>query len=197
MRYPAPLLLMLVSTLVFARQRSPLPEVAKQTEGNGVCKLESLPQEIRNRITMEFASWKVQEPETLSPRAHERWESEKPQHCPGIAIGQFENEKTVSYGVLLTHEGRADSNYKFLVFSPKGGTPSFEIHVLEQSDDGGGSNLFIRGVGIGKFFSESSKKKFRVQAPEGILLVDSGENEYEADIYFWVSDAYQHQPLDY
>lgn len=197
MRYPVLLLLMLASTLVFARQRSLLPEVAKPAEGNGVCKLESLPQEIRNRLTMEFASWKVQEPETLSPHAHERWESEKPQQCPGIAIGQFEKDKKISYGVLLARKGRADANYKFLVFSPKGGTPSFEMHVLDQLDDGGGSNLFIRRVGIGKFFSELSKKKFRVQAPEGILLVDSGENEYETDIYFWVSNAYQHQWVDY
>jgi len=197
MRHPAALLLMLASTLAFARQRSLLPQLAKPAEGNGVCKLESLPQEIRNRLTMEFASWKVQVPETLSPHAHERWESEKPQQCPGIAIGQFEKDKTISYGVLLTHQGRADANYKFLVFSPKGVTPSFEMRVLDQSDDGGGSNLFIRGVGIGKFFSESLKKKFQVQAREGILLVDSGENEYEADIYFWVSDAYQRQPVDY
>lgn len=197
MRYTVPLLLVLALTLVFSQQRSLLPEVAKPAEGNGVCKLESLPQEIRNRLTMEFASWKVQLPETLNPHAHERWESEKPQQCPGIAIGQFEKDKTISYGVLLAHQGQADASYKFLVFSPRRGTPSFEMRVLDQSADGGGSNLFIRGVGIGKFFSESSKRKFRVQAREGILFVDSGENEYEADIYFWVGDAYQHQPVDY
>jgi hypothetical protein len=186
---------MLASTLVIGFQRSLLPEVARPSEGTAVCKPESLPEQIRNRLKTEFASWKIQGPETLSLHARERWESEKPQHCPGIAIGQFEKDKTISYGILLVPQFRPDARYKFLVFSPK--VPSYETHVLDQSDGNGASNLFIHGVKINRFFGESSKKKFRVATREGILLVDSGENEYEADIYFWVGDAYQHQPVDY
>jgi hypothetical protein len=71
------------------------------------------------------------------------------------------------------------------------------MRILDQSGDGGASNLFIREVEISKFFDESSKRKFRVHTRQGILLVDSGENEYEADIYFWATDKYQHQPIDY
>jgi hypothetical protein len=195
MRHPVPLLLMLASTLVFGYQRSPLPEAARPTEGIAVCKPESLPEEVRGHLKREFASWKIQEPETLSQHARERWESEKPVKCPGIAIGQFEKDKTISYGVLLVSQGRPDASYKLLVFSPKGA--SYETHVLDQSDDGGASNLFIRGVEIKKFFGGSSKRKFRVETREGILSVDSGENEYEADIYFWSGDSYQHEPVDY
>jgi hypothetical protein len=186
---------MLASMLVFGYQRSLLPEAARPSEGTAACKPESLPEQIRNRLKTEFASWKIQEPETLSLHARERWESEKPQQCTSIAIGQFEKDKTISYGILLVPQFRPDARYKFLVFSPK--VPSYETHVLDQSDGNGASNLFIRGVKINKFFGESSKRKFRVATREGILLVDSGENEYEADIYFWVGDAYQHQPVDY
>jgi hypothetical protein len=195
MRHPVPLLFVLALTLVLARQAPLFSQVAMPAEGTGVCKLESLPEEIRNRLKTDFASWKIQGPEALSLHARERWESEKPQQCPGIAIGQFEKDKTISYGVLLVPEFRPDARYKFLVFSPK--VPSFETHVLDQSDGNGASNYFIRSVKINKFFGESSKRKLHVATPEGILLVDSGENEYEADIYFWVSDAYQHQFVDY
>jgi hypothetical protein len=46
-------------------------------------------------------------------------------------------------------------------------------------------------------FDEQSRRKFQVQANEGILLVDSAENEYEADVYFGANGRYQHEPVDY
>ena len=172
MRDPVHLLFLVASTLVFAQQRSVPPEAARATERAAVCKPESLPEDIQNQLRGKFTSWKVQEPVDLSPHAQERWESEKPQKCPGIAIGQFERDKTISYGVLLVPQSQPDARYQFLVFSLKGELPSYEMRVLDMSGDGGASNLFIRAVEISKFFSQSSKKKFGAQAREGILLVD-------------------------
>jgi hypothetical protein len=68
--------------------------------------------------------------------------------------------------------------------------------IVDQSDDRGASNYFIRKVPISKFFSEESKKKFQVQASGGILIVDSAEQEYEADVYFWSNGRFQQQPVD-
>jgi hypothetical protein len=45
--------------------------------------------------------------------------------------------------------------------------------------------------------SEESKRKFQVHATEGILMVDSAEQEYEADVYFWPNGRYQQEPVDY
>lgn len=195
MRRPVPSLLMLASTLVLGIQGSLSLGADKLNERTAVCNPESLPREVRSRLKLQFASWKIQEPEALSPSARGRWESEKPQRCPGIAIGLFERDKTISYSVLVVSQARPDTSYKFIVFSPKG--DSYESHVLDQSDDSGAGNLFIRTVEISKFFGEPSKRKFHVQAPEGILFLDSGGNEYEADIYFWDGNKYQHNPVDY
>jgi hypothetical protein len=74
-------------------------------------------------------------------------------------------------------------------FSAKTGQPSYEATVVEQSDDHGASNYFIRKVPISKFFGEESKRKFQVQATEAIVMTDSAEQEYEADIYFWPDGA--------
>ena len=85
----------------------------------------------------------------LSPRARERWESEKPVQCPGIAAGQFEATGMKSYAVLLVPEHNPDAGYKFMVFSPKAGAlTSFEMKALEQWDGGGAANFFIRAVKI-------------------------------------------------
>jgi len=68
---------------------------------------------------------------------------------------------------------------------------------VEKSDDPGASNFFIRGARIGKFFSEDPKRKFHVDATEAILMVDAGEQEYEADVYFWSNSRYRREPVDY
>ena len=83
-----------------------------------------------------------------------------------------------------------------MVFIRKTGQPSYEPTVVEQSDDHGASNYFIRKVPISRFFNEESKRKFQVQATEAILMVDSAEQEYEADIYFWSNGRFRQESVD-
>jgi hypothetical protein len=187
---------LLTAALAFGQQGSSSPALAKPSQARALCKPGSLPPDIQSRLKEEYGSWKIQEPIDLSPRAHERWESEKPLACPGIAVGQFENAKTPSYAVLLVPQGHTDAGYKFLVFSPKTGQPSYEMRAAD-SGDSGAANFFIHKVRISKFFDEPSRRKFQVQMSEGILLADAAEKEYEADVYFWSNGSYQHQPVDY
>jgi hypothetical protein len=186
---------LLLLALLSGQQGSSLPAPAKPSEDPALCEVGSLPRSVQNRLK-EFGSWKVQEPPDLSRRAHERWESEKPLECPGIAIGHFESAKTPSYAVLLVPQGHADSGYKFLVFSPKARQPSYEMRAVD-SGDSGAANFFIHRVRISKFFDEQSRKKFQARTSEGILLVDSAQKEYGAEVYFWSGGSYQHQSVDY
>ena len=187
---------LLTVALAFGQQGSSPLAPAKPSEESALCKPGSLPPDVQSRLKREFGSWKIQEPAGLSPRARERWESEKPLPCPGIAVGQFENPKTPSYAVLLVPQVHTDAGYKFLVFSPKAGQPSYEMRTAD-SGDGGAANFFIHGAPISKFFDEPSRKRFQAHAVDGILLVDSAENEYGVEVYFWSGGSYQHQPVDY
>jgi hypothetical protein len=180
---------LLLSALVFGQQtwsadQSPAP-----------CKAGSLPPDFQNRLKTEYGSWKVQEAETLSEHARKTWAGKMPPTCPGIAVGLFQGAKTPSYAVLLVPVDHPDAGYRFLVFSRKTGQPSYEAAVVEQSDDKGASNYFIRKVAVSRFFNEASKRKSQVQATEAILMVDSAETEYEADLYFWSNDRFQQHPF--
>jgi hypothetical protein len=93
-------------------------------------------------------------------------------------------------------KGHVDASYKFLVFSPKAGQPSYEMRALDSGDSGAAS-FFIHKVRISKFFDEQSRKKFQAHTSEGILLVDSAEREYGVEVYFWVGNTYNHEPVDY
>jgi hypothetical protein len=189
-------LLLMTSALALGQTGSQSPVPPKTTGGPVACNLGSLPSDIQDRLKADFGSWKIQEPQSLSEHARKTWEGKKPPACPGIAVGLFQSAKTPSYAVLLVPVDRPDAGYRFLVFSRKAGQPSVEATVVEQSDDHGASNYFIRKAPISRFFNEESKRKFQVQATDVILMVDSAEQEYEADIYFWLNGRFQQQPVD-
>src|SRR5262245_18488314 len=101
------LMFSLTAVLAFAQQGLAPPVSTGPRQGSALYKLASLPPELQSRLKGEFGSWRIQEPTDLSGRTHERWESEKPLACPGIAVGQFENARTPSYAVLLVRQGHA------------------------------------------------------------------------------------------
>jgi hypothetical protein len=93
--------------------------------------------------------------------------------------------------------GHADGGYRFLVFSQKAGQPAYEAKLVDKLDQNGAANYFIYRTPISKFLDESSRKKFQSHTVDGILLVDSAENEYEVEVYFWSDGRYRHEPIDY
>ncbi len=188
-------MLLLTAIFVLGQTGSASP-VPRATEEPVRCDLGSLPSDIQSRLKGDFGSWKIQEAENLSEHARKTWAGKKPPACPGIAVGLFQSAKTPSYAVLLVPVEHPDAGYRFLVFSRKAGQPSYEATVVEQSDDRGASNYFIRRAPISRFFNEESKRKFQVQATDAILMVDSAEQEYEADIYFWSNGRFQQEPVD-
>jgi hypothetical protein len=190
LRVTVSVMFLLLSALLFGQAAAPA------NQSSALCKVESLPSDIQNRLKEEYSSWKIQEPADLSQRAHERWESEKPLECPGIALGHFESTKTPSYAILLVPTGHA-GGYRFVVFGQKAGQPAYETKLVDKLDQNGAANYFIHRAPISKFFDEPSRKKFQAHTVDGILLVDSAENEYGVEVYFWSGGRYRHEPIDY
>jgi len=189
--------LFLMSFVSLDDQEGPRPTIpAQRAEDRRSCELDSLPSDIRDLMKRDFGSWRVQEPQLLSRHAAKTWNSKNLEACPGIAVGLFQNSVTPSFAVLLLHTDQAVTGYKFIVFSRTEGKPLYEASEVEHSDDSAASDHFISKVILSDFFTEESKKKYNVQAPEGILLVDSAEQEYEADLYFWSGGGWRHKPVD-
>jgi hypothetical protein len=147
-------------------------------------------------LKAQFSSWKIQEPDNLSERARESWESDKPAACPGLATGRFQGSTESSYALLLVPIARPDAGYRFVVFSREVGQAEYRFDLVEQWDGAGASNYYVHKVRTRDFFSQESKRKFNANMPEAILFVDSAENEYEADVYFWTNGRYDHQWVD-
>jgi len=165
--------------------------------GSGACQVRSLPAFIQKYLSKSHSTWRVQESANLGPSARKRWTAEKPLACPGIASGLFDNTKGLSYALLLIPTEQKNSGYRLIVFNPDAIKHTYVARVVDQSENTKSNAFFIRMIGIGGFFDLQSQKRFQVQAREGILLIDAGENEYEADVYFWGAGEYRRQPVDY
>ena len=188
----APSILLLCSLIIGQQTTSTRPS----PNLDGLCEQGALlPRDIQSLLTLQFNSFHIERPPGLGPRAFTRWQSETPLQCPGLAVGWFEI-RSRSYAVLLVSKNDAKKAYKFVVFTPTGAQPPYETRVLD-SDTTRAGNSFIRTTMFGKFFDKTSVKKFHAYTRDGILIVDSAENEYEVDVYFWADGTYQHQPLDY
>ncbi len=161
-----------------------------------VCQLDTLPRQLQHNLARHYGAWRIQEPKDLNPRSRERWEAERPLECPGIASGQFRGTKELSYAVLLVPVEHSSTGYMLAVFNDRTAGPS-GMTIVDQQKEAKSACCFIRKVLISSFFDAASLKKFRVEAQEGILLIDAGESEYEADVYFWADRKYQYQPVDY
>jgi hypothetical protein len=162
-----------------------------------LCNVEQLPAQIQNRLATDFSNWKVQTPENLSHQARLSWEDRKSLGCPGIARGFFNGPQKISYALLLVPSEDPDAAYRFVVFQRQQSSSAYDELIVEKSDDRGASNFSIQRVPISKFFDGASVKKFQVHANEAILVVDSAENEYGADVYFWSNDKFRREPVDY
>jgi len=161
------------------------------------CSSNSLPSEFRRELETSFSSRKIQEVSNLTARARERWQAEKPQACPGIAVGQFEIPGQSSYAVLLVPKENPDSAYTILVFSPNSSHPGAKLSTIDEWDKGGAANDFIHTITFAKVFSKESIRKLSVRAKDGILAVESGEDAYGVEVFFWSKGAYRHEPIDY
>ena len=159
------------------------------------CDLSGLPATIQATLQSRVPAWRIQQPADLGPDARETWKGTKPPGCPGVAVGKFENSN-VSYAVLLVPVIHPDSAYKFLALSTE--APSkFTLTVIEEWKGRGASNYFLHTERVKKWFDSNWIRKLYVEAEDGILFVDAGSKEFEADLYFSADGRFQHDWVDY
>lgn len=188
------IVVVILSLVAAAPSAGPSMSQAKQTDASLLCRLDVLPEDFKRAVNTRFSSWKIQEPSNLTPSARERWKSEKPLTCPGIAVGEFETPGKSSYAVLLVPKNNPDSAYKLLIYAPP--LPD-RFRTLEEWSQGQAANYFIHAIVIAKVFSKDWIRKLNVTTRDGILAAEAGKNEYGIDVYFWSKGQYQHEPIDY
>jgi hypothetical protein len=187
----------MMKLLRFAIALGVVVTLSAQTQ-SGDCKPLVLPLGIRNQISKEFPLWRIQEVPDLNPTARNAWEgSAHTGECPGIAFGHFDGGVAKSYAVLVVSRNHPKTGNQFLIFGRRAGKSSYQLMLAERSDAAEAGNFFVRGIQIGDFFNHQWIKRLGVGAKDGVLLVDAGEQEYEADVYYWTQSRYQHQPVDY
>jgi len=159
----------------------------------GLCRVESLPEDIRGSLSRNFSAWKIQEPTDLSARARTRWAVERPLTCPGIAAGHFQNAKSSSYALLLIPANHSSAAFRLLIFTQQAGQQFYGFKAVAQGD--GAGDAFVHTVPTVRFFESTSKWVSHSRVSEAVMFVDSAAQQ--ANLYIWADDSYQQQQVNY
>jgi hypothetical protein len=160
----------------------------------GMCRADTLPQDIRNSLTRNFSAWKIQEPTDLSVRARTRWGEERPLTCPGIAAGHFQDPKYASYAVLLVPVNRMSNAFKLLIYTQQASVQYYGFKAVGQADTGG-NDVFIGTVPTVRFFDATSKWVAHSRVNEAVMLVDTAA--LQSYLYLWSDLAYEREQVNY
>jgi hypothetical protein len=133
----------------------PAVHAADSDEVSGLCKVDSLPQDIKSSLSRNFAAWKVVEPGDLSVRGRTRWGAQRPLTCPGIAAGHFQDPRNSSYALLLIVANHSSSMVRLVIYTQQSG-PYYGFKSAAQQDTGAG-DLFIAAAPVTRYFDSSSK----------------------------------------
>jgi hypothetical protein len=160
----------------------------------GLCRLDSLPQDIRGSLSRNFSAWKVLEPTDLSVRARTSWGGERPLTCPGIAAGHFQDPKSASYALLLVPANHSSDAYRLLIFTQQSGQQFYGFKAVGEADKGA-SDVYIATVAINKFFDATSKWVAHSKIADAAMLVDSAATA--AYLYLWSNMSYEREQVNY
>jgi hypothetical protein len=158
-----------------------------------LCRVDSLPEDIRGSLSRNFSTWKIQDPTDLSARARTRWAVERPLTCPGISAGHFHNAKSSSYALLLIPANHSSAVFRLLIFTQQAGQQFYGFKAVAQGD--GASDVFVHTVPTVRFFESTSKWVSHSRVSETVMFVDSAAQQ--ANLYIWADDSYQQQQVNY
>ena len=185
----------LAFSLLFAHQE--VRAAPSDVMDSALCRLESLPEDIRGTLIRRFGEWKVQEPADLSGSARDRWAAQSPPSCPGISVGRFQNEKDTAYALLLIPLDRSDPECALIVFTQQPNARGIYGYKLVERAETGGSDTFVLSAAISKYLQGDSISKSHSRARDSVLVVNAGPKGLEAYVYYWANDTYQRQLVNY
>lgn len=189
------LVLALLSGLSVCQQGAFSAAALDPDDALGLCQTETIPKDIRSTLERRFGGWKVQDSNNLPAKTRQKWAAVAPLACPEIAVGHFEDSRSVSYALLLVPVERSANGYKFIVFSALSGQSFYGFKVLEQGTLNA-SAFFVHSVAIDRAFDSEVRKKFRPKGSEGILLNTVDERTDSEDVFFWTGESYDHARAD-
>lgn len=151
-----------------------------------------VPREVLHQVRTQYAGWVIQSPNMLGSFTRKRWEGAPHSACPGTANGQFGGQEGLAFALLIVHNSSAQ-----LVLYRRNVSSLDYSFWLSKKLSGNPSNFYIQGMPVNKVFDRAARRRFRAIGRDFVLVVDAGDNEYEADAYFWTGKRFASEPIDY
>jgi hypothetical protein len=160
---------------------------ARAQPSGAACSGRLLPEKVRDLISRKFPSWKFVTLSDLDPDDRKLWlEARGPKLCPGIAVGHFENPRTLSYAVLLIRRERGKL-YDTLIVASMGRRGKWRLQVLSEKGLVPGS-LVVYRMPPGEYF-DFYDNTIKVRAKLDVIWYEY--IEAAVTMYYWSHGRYR------
>jgi hypothetical protein len=180
--------------------------IPAQTAGTETCIAPAIPAEVSSYLKVNFPGWRIKQPQDLREARYEWLSAYKIRRCPGVAIGNFQPGRDLTYAFLVVPEQGPNphKDCRLLVVTTVGGRLSSRVIFSQGNRDKNVSedDLYIRPINLAAFerrFANFPKTvdegPFHFPVPpdmkEGIYL---RAPDY---VIFWKSGDYQCLQTDF
>jgi hypothetical protein len=151
------------------------------------CDVAATPPEIGDLLKESFAQWRPKQVSDMEADEQKLWlMGPNGKACPGIVLGHFESQNSLSYAFLLVRRSDPNGGHKIVMFSKETGKDLYAWRLLDHAEGQTYSGLVISKAGPGKYEDWEGKKSIQIKLDA--LYVEWMEKG--AQLYYWSAGRY-------
>jgi hypothetical protein len=158
-------------------------------QSQGACRLTVLPSEVQVLLATKFPGWRPKRVADLGTDDKRLWLEARPNSCPGIAVGHFEQADSLAYAMLLVLRSRHTASFKLVIFSRV--SDRYAVRVLDHAENNT-ETAYDSGQVISKMppgtytdFGETQKVRLKLDGLNVEWL------EKASVLYYWSHGSYR------
>ncbi len=157
------------------------------SQSSATCGDVSVPAPVNALLKAKFSRWRPERVSDLLGDDRKLWLEGHSKECPGVAIGNFETKRSLSYAVLLVPTSEQLGGFQIIVFSKGATNDAYTWKVLQHVEGKAYFAPVIYKVPPGKYSGFDDSK--------AVLLKLDGVNvewiEKSSLVYYWRDGSYR------
>jgi len=133
-----------------------------------------------------FPEWRPKQVSDLGADDRQLWLKAHAKQCPGVAIGRFKGNSTVSYAFLLVPQSNPAGGYKLVVGS-KASANEYDFDLLDHNDNERSTGMVISKVAPGTYPDFERTESITVKLDS----INVEWIEAAAVLYYWSDGRYR------
>ncbi len=163
------------------------PGLLAAAQNSSPCDEPALPAAVTELLKKQFPDWRPKQVSDIDADNRQLWlDGPNGKACPGIAIGHFQNAKSLSYAFLLVPRSDPNGGHKLVIVSEQVNNDTYRFRLLDHAEEHTYSGLVISKADPGRYKDWEGRKLIHIRTDA--LYVEWIEKG--AHLYYWLGGRY-------